>query len=282
MKYYIITVGLIGLGLLGEVKAIGGSFTSSTPGQAWLVDSDGDGVADERDVCPNTPTGTAVNTYGCPWEVSQCDYTTSTITLSSSGGSTGAGISTRYVLTTNTGQIVQVASVPTFNGLSGTATYMALAVTYEGVVSNLSIGQSLSAVSASCLDWSDALVFKACVSSSATCDYQVGQLIQLHSTGGSIGPGIMTQYVLTNEAGVIVQLSNTPSFASGSLTEGLYSAYAVTYTEDGSIRNLSANGINTVSMLTATCLTTSPGVLLRLCGQCLTRCIPFRIKRTRL
>jgi len=31
-----------------------------------LVDSDGDGIPDSQDTCPNTPSGTAVNASGCP------------------------------------------------------------------------------------------------------------------------------------------------------------------------------------------------------------------------
>jgi len=30
------------------------------------VDTDGDGVVDTLDACPNTPTGTAVGATGCP------------------------------------------------------------------------------------------------------------------------------------------------------------------------------------------------------------------------
>ena len=31
-----------------------------------VKDTDGDGVADDKDTCPNTPTGEAVDVYGCP------------------------------------------------------------------------------------------------------------------------------------------------------------------------------------------------------------------------
>lgn len=34
-----------------------------------VVDSDGDGVLDDVDRCPNTPVGTAVDSFGCPVEV---------------------------------------------------------------------------------------------------------------------------------------------------------------------------------------------------------------------
>ena len=33
---------------------------------AKVMDSDGDGVPDDKDVCPNTPKGVAVNAVGCP------------------------------------------------------------------------------------------------------------------------------------------------------------------------------------------------------------------------
>lgn len=35
------------------------------------LDSDGDGVPDDRDLCPNTPTGTRVDADGCPLAVTQ-------------------------------------------------------------------------------------------------------------------------------------------------------------------------------------------------------------------
>jgi len=40
------------------------------------ADSDGDGIADRLDLCPNTPQGCKVDDYGCPWDSDQdgvCD-----------------------------------------------------------------------------------------------------------------------------------------------------------------------------------------------------------------
>lgn len=250
--------------------------------QGWLADSDGDGVADAVDLCPGTASGTAVNRYGCPVAVASCDYTTSTVTLVSTGGSSGNTVSSRYVLTDNLGTILQINSVPTFTGLSGTATYMALAVTYDGNVSNLSIGNSLNAVSASCYNWSSALVFKVCVPtppSPPTCDYQVGQTITLRTAGGSTGAGIATRYVLTNASGELVRVSSTPSFATAGLAAGVYTAYAVTYSDDGSLQNLTANGSNTLSRVTANCLNLSAGIALQLCDECVSNCLPFTVIR---
>ncbi|MEZ0538342.1 hypothetical protein [Fibrella arboris] len=232
----------------------------------WLADTDADGVTDAADLCPGTPTGTAVNAYGCPLAVAGCDYTTSTVTLTSSGGTAGTTGLTRYVLASNTGTILQINPTASFTGLSGTATYMAVALTYEAPVSNLVVGGPLSAVSASCFDWSDALVFKACVDPPTTCDYQIGQHIVLQAAGGSTGAGVKTSYVLTDAAGLIRQISATPSFASTALSVGTYQAYALTYADDNTVTNLVANGTATIGQVTASCFNLSPPLTLRVCA----------------
>jgi len=249
----------------------------------WLDDTDNDGVSDANDLCPGTPLGTAVNTYGCPIDLAQCDYTTSTVTLKSSGGSSGSTVTTSYVLADNTGRILQISNTPGYTGLTGSATYMALAITYDGPVTNLSVGSSLSTVSASCLAWSNALVFKACVAvpPPSACDYQVGQSISLQTAGGSSGAGIKTSYVLTDASGKLVSISTTPSFLTTGLTAGTYQAYALTYTDDNSIANLVVNGSNTLGQVTASCLAVSPAYPIKLCSPCPTRCVPILVVKIR-
>lgn len=246
-----------------------------------VSDMDGDGVPDARDFCPATTLGTIVNAYGCPIEVAQCTNSTGSVTFNTNGGTTGVGITTRYVLTTNTGTILQINPTSSFTGLTGSATYMALALAYEGPVSNLTVGSSLSGVSASCLDWSDALVFKACVAPPVACDYQVGDAIVLRTSGGSTGTGVQTRYVLTDAAGKLVSLSTTPSFSSAALVAGTYRAYALTFTDDNSLENLVVNGTNTLSQVRASCLVLSTAFSLQLCGACPTACIPILITRLR-
>ncbi|MGF7216723.1 hypothetical protein GGR92_002890 [Spirosoma lacussanchae] len=249
--------------------------------RTWIADSDADGVDDANDLCPGTPAGTPVNTYGCPTDVASCDYTTSTVMLVSTGGSSGGTVSTRYVLASNNGTILQINPTATFTGLSGTATYMALAVTFEGAATNLTVGSALSAVTASCLDWSNALVFKACVQGPVTCDYQVGQTITLQAAGGSSGAGIKTSYVLTDAGGKLVKVASSPSFNSSDLAAGTYMAYALTYTDDASIANLVANGVNTLNQVTASCLVRSSAVSITVCGCPPAVCVPVVVSRLR-
>ncbi len=47
-------------------NAVGGLTTAEDCGQAEVSDADGDGVPDDKDQCPDTPEGVAVDEVGCP------------------------------------------------------------------------------------------------------------------------------------------------------------------------------------------------------------------------
>jgi len=51
---------------LGVTFQFGGQKKVSAPAVQPLVDSDGDGVYDDQDQCPDTPSGAAVDSLGCP------------------------------------------------------------------------------------------------------------------------------------------------------------------------------------------------------------------------
>ena len=239
------------------------------------IDSDGDGVPDDRDLCPNTPAGTVVNAYGCPITLANCDYTTSTVTLNSTSGSGGGTL--RYLLADSVGTVLQVSNVPSFSGLSGSRTYMAVAVSFNGAITNLTAGQSLSAITADCFDLSDALVIKVCVSVTPPCDYTAGATVTLTATGGSTTPGSLTRYVLVNPAGVIIQVNNAPSFPTTGLVAGTYAAYAVVYTDDASIANLQVG--SAFMTVQANCIAVSGGLSFVLCSDCTNtpRCVPLQV-----
>lgn len=55
---------------LGDVKPAAAA-VAAAPAVAEPLDSDGDGVIDERDRCPNTPAGTRVDADGCELAVAQ-------------------------------------------------------------------------------------------------------------------------------------------------------------------------------------------------------------------
>ncbi len=53
-------------GINKAVPSCGDQVAAPEPAPAAPKDSDGDGVVDSRDECPNTPAGVAVNAFGCP------------------------------------------------------------------------------------------------------------------------------------------------------------------------------------------------------------------------
>ncbi|MBO0933223.1 thrombospondin type 3 repeat-containing protein [Fibrella aquatilis] len=240
-------------------------------------DTDGDGITDEQDRCPNTPAGTPVNAYGCPRTLATCDYTTANITLASTGGSGGGTV--RYVLADSTGSIVQVSTTPTFNGLSGSHTYMALAISHDGSVTGLTVGQPLSRVTANCYAWSDALVTKVCVPSVTTCDYTVGDVIKLQALGGSQTAGTQTRYVLVNASGLLVQVTTLPTFSTAGLPGGNYAAYSIVYTDDQSVTNLTIG--QPLATVRANCMVVSDALRLQLCPNCQPKCIPITARLVR-
>ena len=241
------------------------------------TDTDGDGVADTQDLCPNTPTGTAVNAYGCPKTAATCDYSSSSITLTSAGGVGGGTV--RYVLADSVGIILQVSSTASFSGLSGSHTYMALAISHDGSAINLAAGQALGAVSASCYDWSTALVIKVCVPTASSCDYTIGATISLAASGGSTTTGTLTRYSLVNAAGTIVQVATSPIFSTVGLLAGSYSVYALVYTNDASITNLQTG--SALATVRANCIAISTPLHLVLCSNCKPICVPILITTIR-
>lgn len=51
---------------LGLLFPMGSKVAAASTDTAQVVDSDGDGVPDDRDLCPGTPAGVAVDARGCP------------------------------------------------------------------------------------------------------------------------------------------------------------------------------------------------------------------------
>lgn len=241
------------------------------------VDTDGDGVVDSADLCPETPRGTAINAYGCPVSLTSCDYTSSNIRLNSTA--TASSSMDVYVLTDSTGRILQINNQPEFGGLSGSHTYMVAALRYEGLMTGLTVGQPLNGATAPCYDWSDALVVRVCVPVSEGCDYTVGQQITLLATNPALPAGAQTRFILVNAGGIILQLNSTPTFATSGLVPGVYFAYGAVFTDVQSLTNLSVG--NQLSAVRGECISLSDPLSIRLCADCQPTCIPITLKRIR-
>jgi hypothetical protein len=253
-----------------------GLFFSISSISAQVIDTDGDGVSDALDLCPETASGTQVNTYGCPINVVNCDYNSSSFTFVSGSKPTTVNTETRYVLAAaNDGKILQISDTPTFTDLIGSKTYMVLAYSYQndGTTVNLRVGSFLNQVSSSCGDWSKALSVKVCVPfvETSTCDY-TSSSITLKSVG-STPTGVTTKYFLINKTGSIVKLSDTPTF-TGLSGINTFNAYALSYT--GTINNLTLG--SNISSIAGTCLDFSSPLSIKVC-VCNPVCIPVSITR---
>ncbi|AFK04149.1 hypothetical protein Emtol_3016 [Emticicia oligotrophica DSM 17448] len=100
-------------------------------------------------ICPPTNSG-------------QCDFTTSSFTVKTQTTPPTNG-TTQYILADLTGTILQINSVPTFSGLSGSNTYNVLAISYTESVSNLIIGGNYNNITGNCFDLSNPLPVSVCV-----------------------------------------------------------------------------------------------------------------------
>lgn len=227
-----------------------------------VADSDADGVDDSIDLCPATPTGTTVNAHGCPVSLANCDYNTKDVTFQLATPAP-AGKVTQYLLVNAAdGKITQISSTPAFTNIEGTNTFMVVSFSYQndGTVTGLKTGGLLSQVTASCHDFSNALVVKICspLLPVVPCDYTTST-VSLNLSG--VAPP-NTKYVLTNTSGTILQIQNTPTFTGLTGTQS-YNAYAMSYTNDGSLANLTVG--NLYSQVTANCFDWSNPFPMKVC-----------------
>jgi hypothetical protein len=241
--------------------------------KAQSTDTDGDGIGDALDLCPGTASGTQVNSHGCPVSLTNCDYNTSSFTVVSTPAP--AGVQTRYVLADALdGKIVQISNTPTFSNLVGSKTYMVLAYSYEdnGTLVNLNTGNLINQVNSSCGDWSKALSVKVCAPfiSNGVCDYTTSSFTLNTAAAPS---GATTKYLLVNQSGTIVKLSDSPTFTGISGTNS-FNAYAISYT--GTVNNLSLG--SNISGVTGSCLDWSSPLSVKVC-VCNPVCIPVSIAR---
>lgn len=259
----------------GATIANGTTTIDITDNEPVNNDSDGDGVSNVSDLCPNTPSGTIVNAYGCPTSISNCDYNSSSVTFVST--SIPVGKSTRYVLADAAdGKIVQVSPTPTFSNLIGTKTYMVLAYSYEndGTMVNLLPNNYLNQVSASCSDWSNALMVKICVPfiPNNNCDYTTSS-ITLNTTAPAPS-GAVTKYILVNSLGTITNISNTTTFTELSGTN-TYNAYSISYIDTINNLNLGSNFSN----VSGNCYDWSSPLSIKVCVCKPTICLPVTITK---
>jgi hypothetical protein len=220
------------------------------------IDDDGDGLIDCDDTdCNCTPPITITPPVIPPFFPPGCDYESNqTITLTAFGGTNASDETIKYILTDGNGDMVQINNSPIFNGVVA-GNYIAYAAAYPTASppSNLSIGQNIMNITASCLDYSAPTIFMVCDNIiPGMCDYNLNQSINLITNGGNSGTaGTTTKYFITNAQGLILGTSTSSSFL-GLPSAGSFFAYALTYESPATLNNVGINdNINNTSVTNA-------------------------------
>jgi uncharacterized repeat protein (TIGR01451 family) len=119
-----------------------------------------------------------------------CDYQAGNITVVSSGGSSGAGISTKFVLTNSSKEILQIKDLPTFTSVAS-GSYIVAAITYKSTISGLTVGQNLNNLVGTCKSLKE-LPISVCNSTNPNpCTQATGQ-ISIQIIPAPVAPVIAT------------------------------------------------------------------------------------------
>ncbi|QKZ11342.1 hypothetical protein [Spirosoma sp. KUDC1026] len=99
----------------------------------------------------------------CPQDGSGCDYTVGTVSFVASGGNMATEYATSYVLTNADGVVTAISGTASFT-VTTAGTYLAHGLNYrnDGTLAGLSVGQSLSTVTASCIDVGTPTIIQVC------------------------------------------------------------------------------------------------------------------------
>ncbi|OED38068.1 hypothetical protein AB832_04770 [Flavobacteriaceae bacterium (ex Bugula neritina AB1)] len=190
-----------------------------------------------------------------PAPVSDCTVEEGNITFDVST-STGTG-TTKYLLTDASGKILEISLTNTFTGISS-GNYIVYSINYSTPLSNLVGGVEVQNLQGTCYDLSLGVPLKVCPPSPVIeCTVYEGNIT--FDTTPVSGTEFIT-YILTDENGIIITTSNTPSFSN--ITNGNYIIYAVGY-------NGTINGIQegeSIIEISGNCYDLSLGNSIKVCA----------------
>ena len=224
--------------------------------------------------------------------VFNCNNNMGNITATITGQNTGATFTQKYVLTDSVEKILQIATTPTFTGLPN-GRYKLYGVNYETAsgVTNLTVGQTMSAVTGFCVKKSNALLYQICKMPeicnnridddgdglidcedvtdcpSCGCDNTTGNITFTNT--GQTTTGYTQVYVLTDSTAKILKSSTTAAF--NGLASGRYRVYAVNYETTSGITGLTVGQY--INGVTGSCMNKSLPQLFKVCI-----CVTFNFK----
>lgn len=192
--------------------------------------------------------------------VVSCNNASGNITAQVSGQNTNAAQTQSYALTDSAGVIVQTATSPNFTVLTSNqyAVYALNYKTTEGV-NGLTVGQNISGVNGTCLDISAPLFYRVCLPV-FSCNNNSGN-ITAQVSGQNTNAAFTQSYVLTDSVGVILKLSNTPTFTG--LLSGRYKFYGLNYETASGVTSLSVG--MSISSVIGACFNKTNPLLYQVC-----------------
>lgn len=207
-----------------------------------------------------------------------CDYESSSVTFNIGTPATlPANALTKYLLVDDaTNLIVQISNTPSFSGIVQTKIYDIYAFSYvnDNTITGLVVGGPLSAVTASCGDFSNPLTVKICPPvNPGQCDFTTSSFTV--NTQSTPPVGGTTRYILVGLDGTILQITSTPTF-SGLSGSRSYNVFAVSYT--GTISNLSVG--SNYNDISGTCYDLSNPLPVTVC-VCNPICLPVSIVKVK-
>ena len=175
----------------------------------------------------------------------QCDFEPGMPIILNAQALTTTGYTNNYILTSATGQILDIQSQPNFP--MGVATAQKVAVyglhyeTATGIM-GLTIGQNISGITGSCFSLSQAMELYIC---GYPCLFDSSEPVQFNATGGNALSGYSTLYLLTTISGSILDTSTTNQFGPQAI--GFYRIHSINYrTVDGITGVIVGNNINAI------------------------------------
>ena len=189
----------------------------------------------------------------------ECDFFEGDISLNADNGNTDTNFSTEYYLTNENDVILQINNTPDFTTLTS-GNYMAYSINYETNegINNNNIGNMISNISGNCFDISEGLIIHICP---AECTW-FENTYSFNAIGGN-NNGFTTQYILTDENGLIEDISDVAFF--NNYNDGLHFIYPLNY-EDGNTPIDLIVG-NSIADITATCIDIGLPLLFKYCPK---------------
>lgn len=176
-----------------------------------------------------------------------------------------------YALTTATGLILDIESLPSFPAQTA-GNYFVYALNYEinNGISGFSIGNNIAAIGGSCFD-TTSIAINVCVPP-VNCHSTDGT-VRVSHTGFNSMAGFTQSYALVDDNGIIKRIKNNPSTTQPlfvAVPAGDYQVYALNYeTAFGVINYTIGNAINTVA---GTCLDIAQPIDYTICPCPFTGC----------